>query len=261
MEALNSPPHGAHVDRSGHVDDSTRPANEQNHLLGSLPAEEYARLRSDLEPVQLSVKQVLWEPEARIHSVYFPRTAVLSLLTPLANRVYVEAATVGREGMEGTPVVLGVRNTSVRAIAQVAGTAARVDAGRFTEWLRAADGMLFPLMLRYAQALHEQTAQSVACNRRHDVDARCARWILMTHDRAGVSEFPLTHDLLAVMLGVRRASVTEAAGVLAQAGLIRSKRGTVAVLDRAGLEGASCECYGVVRRRYNQLLFNGQATQ
>jgi CRP-like cAMP-binding protein len=154
--------------------------------------------------------------------------------------------------------VLGARTTTVEAIAQIPGTAARLDAGRLADWLRTSGGTLFPLLLRYAQALQEQTAQSVACNRRHGIDERCARWLLMTHDRVGadqgVDTFPLTQEFLAFMLGVRRASVTVAAGMLQQAGLIKYSRGRIAVRDRAGLEAASCECYDVVRRKYAQLL-------
>ena len=209
---------------------------------------------------------MFWHAEAPVHSVYFPRTAVFSLLTPLEGEPPVEAATVGREGFVGTPVVLGARTTAVQALAQVPGTAARLDAGRLTDWLQAPGRLsealggtsLFPLLLRYAQALQEQTAQSVACNRLHTLEERCARWLLMTHDRVGadqgVDQFPLTQDFLAFMLGVRRASVTVAAGMLQQAGLIKYSRGRIAVRDRAGLEAASCECYGVVKRKYAQLL-------
>jgi CRP-like cAMP-binding protein len=237
-------PHGAHT-------------VEQNALLRALPADAYARLLPHLEPVELSQRQVLWRAEAPIHAVYFPRTAVASLLTLLEREQPVEAATVGREGFVGTAVVLGARTTTVEAIAQIPGTAARLDAGRLAEWLRAPgalDGVLFPLLLRYAQALQEQTAQSVACNRRHGIDERCARWLLMTHDRVGHEQFPLTQEFLAFMLGVRRASVTVAAGMLQQAGLIRYSRGRITVRDRAGLEAASCECYAVVKRKYGQLL-------
>ncbi len=236
-------------------------AVERNALLRALPADEYARLLPHLEPVELGHAQVLWRAEAPIHAVYFPRTAVASLLTPLADEKPVEAATVGREGVVGTAVALGARTTTVEAIAQIPGAAARLDAGRLAAWLRAPgalDGALFPLLLRYAQALQEQTAQSVACNRRHGIDERCARWLLMTHDRVGadrgVATFPLTQEFLAFMLGVRRASVTVAAGMLQQAGLIKYSRGRIAVRDRAGLEAASCECYGVVKRKYAQLL-------
>ena len=159
--------------------------------------------------------------------------------------------------MAGTPVLLGVRATNVQAIAQVPGAALRVDAERFMAQVRSADGKLFPLMLRYAQALQEQTTQSVACNRRHGIDERCARWLLMTQDRVGDDRFPLTQEFLAFMLGVRRATVTVAAGMLQQAGLIRYHRGQIMVLDREGLEAASCECYGAVRRTYDQLLGDG----
>jgi CRP-like cAMP-binding protein len=128
-----------------------------------------------------------------------------------------------------------------------------VDARRFREWLATADGAL-PLFLRYAQVLLEQTAQSVACNRKHEMDERCARWLLATRDRVGADGFQLTHDFLAAMLGVRRASVTLAAGMLQQAGLIRYSRGRVTVLDSERLEEASCECYGVVRAQHELLL-------
>jgi CRP-like cAMP-binding protein len=227
---------------------------EENHLLRALPAEQYEMILSHLEPVELGIGQTLWKPNTTIHSLYFPRTCVLSLLTPLSDDQPVEAATIGREGMAGTPVVLGVNTTHAQVISQVPGTAARMDAERFVRQLRQADGAIFQLLLRYAQALQEQTAQSVACNRRHAIEERCARWLLMTQDRVGAEQFPLTQDFLAFMLGVRRASVTVAAGMLQQAGLIRYARGRITVLDRERLEAASCECYGVVRRRYEQLL-------
>ena len=240
---------------AGHAAEPQDPrAGERNGLLRALPADEYARLLPLLEPVELGARHVIWQAEAPIRSVYFPRSCVLSLLTPVEHEDPVESATVGREGMAGTPVVLGARTTTVQAIAQVAGEAVRMDAERFVAWLREEDGVLFPLLLRYAQALQEQTAQSVACNRRHGIDERCARWLLMTRDRVGADQFSLTHDFLAFMLGVRRASVTVAAGMLQQAGLIRYSRGKVEILDRERLELASCECYGLIRRKYEQLL-------
>jgi CRP-like cAMP-binding protein len=229
-------------------------AGEPSRLLRALPPKEYAELHPHLEHVQLSLKQVLWQPEGAIRSVYFPRTAVMSLLTPLSDGRFVEAATVGCEGLVGTPVALGASNTSVQAIVQIAGGAARLETDRFAGCIAAAGCMLLPMVLRYAQALHEQTSQSVACNRRHDVVRRCARWILMTQDRVGADRFSLTHHLLSVMLGVRRASVTEALIALQQAELITSRRSVITVLNRAGLEKASCECYRVVRRRYEYLL-------
>jgi CRP-like cAMP-binding protein len=231
-------------------------AAEENRLLRALPADQYARILDHLEPVEFSARHVLWQPNAVIHSLYFPRTCVVSLLTPLSDEQPVESATVGREGMAGTAVVLGVRMTNTHALVQVPGSAARMDARRFLEQERHNDGVLFSLLLRYAQVLLEQTSQSVACNRRHSIEERCARWLLMTHDRVGADEFPLTQDFLAFMLGVRRASVTVAAGMLQQAGLIRYRRGRIAILDREGLEAASCECYAVIERNYERLFGN-----
>ena len=232
-------------------------AAERNQLLRALPPAAYAALLPDLEPVELTRGQLLWRHDATIRGVYFPRTAVTSLVTPLADEAPVESATVGFEGLVGVPVVLGADATHTQAVAQVPGTAARVEARRFREWLGSADGAT-GLFLRYTQALLEQTAQGVACNRRHGIDERCARWLLATHDRVGreqgVDQFPLTHDFLAAMLGTRRATVTVAAGMLQQAGLIRYSRGRVSILDAAGLEAASCECYGVVRAQHARLL-------
>jgi CRP-like cAMP-binding protein len=236
-----------------HVNDDLQ-AMEENRLLRAIPNDQYTQLLPYLEPVELSNKQVLWHANATIHSLYFPRTCVLSLLTPLVDEQPVEAATVGREGMAGVPVVLGVRMTNAEAVAQVPGDAVRVDAERFMAHVRQGDGALFGILLRYAQALQEQIAQSVACNRHHSIDERCARWLLMTQDRVGADQFPLTQEFLSFMLGVRRASVTVAAGMLQQAGMIRYQRGRITVLDRAQLEAVSCECYAVVQRRYEQFL-------
>jgi CRP-like cAMP-binding protein len=199
---------------------------------------------------------VLWRPDSPIHAVYFPRTVVCSLLTPLSDESPVESATVGYEGMVGVPVVLGTRTTHSQAVAQITGAAARVDATHFRAWLAEADGAL-GLFLRYAQALVEQTAQSVACNRKHAMEERCARWLLATRDRVGADQFELTHEFLAAMLGVRRASVTVAAGMLQQAGLIKYSRGRITVLDAEQLEEASCECYRVVRAQHERLLEPG----
>jgi CRP-like cAMP-binding protein len=229
------------------------PPAERNRLLRALAPEAYATLLPHLESVELTTGQVLWPADGPIHGVYFPRTAVCSLLTPLADEAPVESATVGFEGLVGIPVVLGAPTTHTRGIGQIAGAAARVDAGRFRDWLAGADGAL-ALFLRYAQVLLEQTAQSVACNRKHEMDERCARWLLATADRVGSASFLLTHEFLAAMLGVRRASVTVAAGMLQQAGLLRYSRGRVTILDRERLEEASCECYRVVRVGHERLL-------
>ncbi len=160
--------------------------HERNRLLRALPAGAYEQLLPHLEPIDVATGQTLWRADAPIHAVYFPRTCVASLLTPLADEHAVESATVGWEGLVGVPVVLGAPATHTEAIGQIAGAAARVDAGHFRAWLAAADGAS-ALLLRYAQALLEQTAQSVACNRRHAMEERCARWLLATRDRVGAS--------------------------------------------------------------------------
>jgi CRP-like cAMP-binding protein len=226
-------------------------SRERNRLLAALPADEYARIIGELEPVELTVRQLLWKADAPIRSLYFPRSCVCSLLTPLSGELPVESATIGKEGLAGVSVLLGVPSIPATCVAQVAGEALRVDADRVRAWM-GGDGALPGLLLRYAQALHDQTSQSVACNRRHEMEERCARWLLMTHDRVSSDTFALTHEFLASMLGVRRASVTVAAGILQKAGLIRYSRGKITVLDRAALEQASCECYRVVRERYER---------
>ncbi|HEY0776998.1 MAG TPA: Crp/Fnr family transcriptional regulator [Gemmatirosa sp.] len=228
-------------------------AAEQNRLLRALPPAAYAQLAPYLESIAIKAGQVLWPADRPIHGVYFPRTAVVSLLTMLDDDAPVESATVGREGVVGVPVVHGVAETHTQALAQIDGLAARVDTDRFRAWLAAADGAL-PVLLRYAQALLEQTAQSVACNRRHAMEERCARWLLATRDRVGSDQFTLTHEFLAQMLGTRRASVTVAAGMLQHAGLLRYTRGRVTILDAARLEEASCECYHIVRDQHARLL-------
>jgi CRP-like cAMP-binding protein len=228
-------------------------SEERNSLLSQLSGKSFDRLEPHLEAVELSRNQTLWEPDVPIRSIYFPRGCVLSVLVMLNDEAPVEAATIGREGVLGVPVALGTDVTSSKAISQVAGPAVRLPASVFRHVLDE-DAELRGVVLRYAQALIEQTSQSVACNRRHSMDERCARWLLMTHDRVGTDRFQLTQAFLAFMLGVRRASVTVAAGMLQQAGLISYSRGNVVILDRARLEEASCECYGAVRAKTERLL-------
>lgn len=241
------------VAASGTPDGLAAHGAEQNLLLRALPPAAYGALWPHLEPIVVRNGQMLSAADAPIHAVYFPRTCVTSLLTPLSDEAPVESATVGCEGMVGVPVVLGAETTHTQSLAQIEGRVARVDVDRFREWLGASDGA-FPLLLRYAQALLEQTAQSVACNRRHAMEERCARWLLATRDRVGGDQFTLTHEFLAQMLGTRRASVTVAAGMLQQAGLLRYSRGRVTILDAARLEEASCECYQAVREQHRRLL-------
>jgi CRP-like cAMP-binding protein len=224
-----------------------------NLFLRSIGANSYARLAPELEMLDMRARFVLWEPDAPIRSVYFPHTCVMSIIVPLRGDVSVEAGTVGREGFLGVPVLLGGQSTSTQAIVQVAGSASRLPSSVFRRAL-AEDDSLREFSLRYAQALLEQTAQSVACNGRHDLSERCARWLLMTHDRVDGEEFHLTQEFLATMLGVRRATVTVAAATLQRAGLIQYQRGRVTIIDREGLEDAACECYDVVRRKFEKLV-------
>ncbi|HJR65015.1 MAG TPA: Crp/Fnr family transcriptional regulator [Gemmatimonadaceae bacterium] len=225
--------------------------DERNRLLKALSPEVYARLVDEAESLELGAKQVLWPAGVPIRSVYFPRTCVVSLIVPLHEDRPIEAATVGNEGFVGAPVALGVQTTTITAIAQVAGTGLRLPAATFAA-LNSEHAELRLLVLAHAHTLMEQAAQTVACNRRHELSERCARWLLMTHDRVGASSFGLTQDFLAIMLGVRRAGVTVAAGTLQRAGLLKYSRGRVEVLDRDGLEAASCECYRVLADSYER---------
>jgi CRP-like cAMP-binding protein len=226
---------------------------ERNRFLRGLPSQSYDRLMDDLEPLEMPTRQILWDSNTRIRSVYFPRTCVVSLLVPLPENGAVEAATVGNEGLVGVPVVMGSNSTTAQALVQVSGKTLRMPAATFVQIL-ADDAALRARAMLYAQALFDQTAQSVACNRRHSMSERCARWLLMTHDRVADGEFVLTQEFLAMMLGVRRATVTVAAGMLQQAGLIRYARGRVTILDRERLEEASCDCYRIVEDSYHRIM-------
>lgn len=227
-----------------------------NRLLAALPPAELETLRPHLEGVELEQRQGLFEPAMPIPYVYFPETAVISLTSILRDGATVEIGTTGREGMVGLPVFLGENVGTVRAFAQIPGTAARMESGAFAR-LAGASAVFHELLLRYTHAFLTQVAQTAACNGAHLMEQRCARWLLMTHDRVEGDEFPLTHEFLAYMLGVRRAGVTLAMGGLQDAQLVRYVRGRVTVADRAGLERVSCECYAVVRAQYDRLLRGG----
>jgi CRP-like cAMP-binding protein len=226
----------------------------QNRLLRALSPADRQLLLPALDHVALRMRERLVEPDVPISSVYFPLHGVVSLVSTLEDGTQVEVATIGNEGLVGLPLVLYANTIPFTAFVQVAGEALRMNAETFGRLLQEESGTLRQLLYRYAQALFNQLAQHVVCNRLHRIAQRCARWLLLTHDRVGRDEFPLTHDFLALMLGVRRASVTEVAGRLQQAGLIRYRLGIVRVLDRAGLEAASCECYGVIKQEYDRLL-------
>lgn len=228
------------------------PAKAANRLLSALPRREHRLLRPALEPVVLEAEQVLYEPGEPIRHVYFPERGVISVLAIMEDGAGVEAGLVGREGMAGLPLFLGRDTAPFRVVVQVHGTAQRLAAAPFREALRHAR-RLDELLRRYLDAFLTHLAQSAACNSRHSVEKRCCRWLLLAHDRIGEDEFPLTQKFLAAMLSVRRTGVVEVAGALQRAGLIRYRRGWVTILDRRGLEAASCPCFQVVKERFDRL--------
>lgn len=230
-----------------------------NRLLAALPQEEYLRLLSLMEPVPLDLKRVLYAPNEPIDHVYFVNKGVVSLVNIMENGEIVEIATVGNEGMVGLPVFLGADRIPGEAFAQVPGDAMRMKANVFKDKVTPGSP-LHNLLQRYTQALFNQIAQSASCNRMHSIEERLCRWLLMTRDRVDSDTFPLTQEFLAQMLGVRRASVNTVASIIQKAGLIQYSRGKMKILNREGLEGSSCECYGTVKAEYDRLL-NGVSEQ
>jgi CRP-like cAMP-binding protein len=224
-----------------------------NGLLSALPSADRKRLLKALQPVSLTARQPLYGAGAPINFVYFPVSGVHAIVTSMAAGGIVEVATVGNEGMVGIPVFLGARSALDAAFCQVSGDVLRMTAVRFAEEVGRSRA-LRTLMLRYTQAFIHQVAQHVVCNRLHSTVGRCACWLLMTCDRVDVDEFVLTQASLAQMLGVRRATVTAAAGSLQHAGVIRYTRGRITIRDRKKLERACCECYRIIRQRYKRLI-------
>jgi len=224
-----------------------------NRLLAALPQAEYKPLRGRMELVRPRLQEVLYERGARINFVYFPESGTISLLAPLTDGDAVEVGTVGNEGMVGVSVALGSNTSPYRATAQIPGRAFRMRAADFHE--AAPPGHpLHELALRYAEALMTQIAQSVACNQVHSVSQRLARWLCVTHDRVGSEEFPLTQEVIAQMLGVRRQTVSEVASELQAARLIEYRLGRVTIANRAALERGACECYRIVREHFDRVL-------
>jgi len=227
---------------------AARLSPRQNHLLRALPASDYERIAARLEPVSLKLADVLYEPDIPLRYVYFPTTAIVSLLYVMEDGASAEIAIVGNEGILGIALFM-----PSRAVVQSAGHGYRLKAqflkdefGRFGPFLR--------LLLRYTQALITQMAQTAVCNRHHSVDQQLCRWLLLSLDRLASSELSMTQELIANMLGVRREGVTEAAGKLQLAGLIHYRRGKITVLDRPRLEARTCECYQVVKTEFDRLL-------
>ena len=226
---------------------------EHNRLLRALPLAEYAALLPQLTPVLLGFKETLIEPDVPIGDVYFPRSGVCSMIADEQEGGAVEVGTIGNEGFIGLPVLMGADRMPYRVIAQIAGDAWRLPADAFRRLVDERPAVRH-LLLRFAQTYSDQISQSVACNRLHTLEERCARWLLMTHDRVHGQSFELTHEFLSYMLGVRRAGVTVAMGVLQGADIVRYTRGRVTVLDRPRLEEASCACYHITRTASDRLL-------
>jgi len=224
-------------------------------LLAALPRADLARLEPRLHVERAGLKQLLFDEGKRIDNVYFPTSAVVSILTTMDDGSGVEIATVGNEGMVGVPLFLGAATMPVREFSQVQvpGEVVRMAAEDFVAEI--GEGRpLRDVVQRYVQAFFCQISQQVACNALHSVEKRCSRWLLLTHDRVGTDEFPITQEFLSQMLGVRRASVTIAAGILQRAGFVRYRGGRMTVIDRECLERSSCECYAIIRAEFDRLL-------
>jgi CRP-like cAMP-binding protein len=225
----------------------------ENHLIELLPRKDRRRFLAVCEPVDLVMSEVMGETGKRTRHVYFPIDATISLVTPIDGKPALEVGMVGREGMVGAQLVLGVLTTPLHAVVQGSGKAWRVATSSFMREL-ARSPALRNCMHRYLYVLMSQLAVSAACLRFHLIGPRLARWLLMTQDRAHTNSFHVTHEFLAYMLGVRRVGITAAAGALQRAGLIEYRRGEMVVLNRKGLEAAACACYAADRRSYADLL-------
>jgi len=223
-----------------------------NAILNGLDAKESAEVQERAELVHLAVRDRIYQPNETIDEVFFPLDCVLSIVTRMKDGNAIEVGTIGREGCSAIPLLLGATTTANESYSQVAGAAMKIDSQLFQS-LRT-NSRFGHLLDRYVQAYVNMLGQLAACNRLHNVYERCARWLLMTQDRVGRSKIGLTHEYLAMMLGTQRSGVTIAAGTLQQAGFIKYARGVITILDREGLEGASCECYEVAREQFGGLM-------
>ena len=234
-------------------------AFRKNQLLASLPDSEWQRWSGALEPVEMPLGEVLYEPGVALNYVYFPMTSIVSLLYVMENGASAEIAVVGNEGIVGVSLFMGGESTPSRAVVQSAGTGCRLKAQLMKDEFNKA-GPVLHLLLRYTQALITQMAQTAVCNRHHTLDQQLCRWLLLSLDRLEGDELVMTQELIANMLGVRREGVTEGALRLQKLGFIKYSRGRITVLNREGLEDRTCECYAVVKREYDRLLPIGLAS-
>lgn len=224
-----------------------------NRILKALPLEEYERLSADLEPASMSLGEILCHPDEPITHVYFPNRGTVSLVSNFDDGKSVEVGMVGNEGMFGVCVFLGSISTPLLAQVQLPGDGLRMRRDVLKREFNKG-GQLQDLLLRYTQAFITQIAQTAACNRAHPIEGRLAKWLLMCEDRANSKELELTHEFIAMMLGARRAGVTQAASGLKSRGLIAYRRGHITILDRQGLESVTCECYPIVKKEFARLI-------
>jgi len=226
---------------------------QMNHLLGALPADEFARLQPDLKAVSLELGEVIYESGEQLENIYFPTTAIISLLYIMENGSTAEIGMAGNDGLVGIALFMGGTTTPNRAVVQSAGNAFRLSS-KALQFEFGAGGVFQKILLRYTQSLMTQISQTAVCNRLHSVEQQLCRWLLINHDLLQTNQLVMTHDLIANMLGVRREGVSVAASRLQKAGLIKYVRGTITMLDRDKLEAAACECYRVVKDEYDRLL-------
>ena len=227
----------------------------RNRLLAALPRPDLDRLLAALDPVPLPLQQVLFRADEPFEYVHFPIDGIVSLTGSVQNEPMVEIAMIGNEGLVGLSAFLEAKAIPLNALVQVEGNAMRMRVTALEEEIKggAISGALNGILRRYTQVLFNQVAQGVVCNRLHSMEERLARWLLMSHDRVQTSEFPLTQEFMARMLGVRRATVNETASALQQAGLIRYNRGRITIVDPERLKETSCECYSIIKRGYDQM--------
>jgi CRP-like cAMP-binding protein len=227
---------------------SAAPGNGvRNAILNQLPADEFRRLRDQMNEVNLDFKQSIYEQDGPVKDIYFPNTGIISMVTELSDGGTIETGTVGYEGMAGVPAALGRGRSPGSAFVQIAGRGLRLPASVLAAEQKRGDSPLMKLVHAYLNFVVAMLGQSAACNRMHTVESRMARWLLMTHDRVAADEFPLTQEFLGQMLGVQRPTVNIAGSTLQRAGLIKYARGRITVVDRPGLEASSCECYAHLR--------------
>jgi CRP-like cAMP-binding protein len=227
---------------------------EQNAILGGLSRTMITEVLKTAKLIALETSQQIYEAGCPIRDVYFPIDAVLSVVTQMRDGGSIEVGTVGREGVSAIPLLLGATTSANESYCQVPGRAVVISSDNFRRLLDAGDNQLRGVLDRFLQAYVNMLGQLAACNGMHSIYERCARWLLLTHDRVNSEKIALTHEYLAMMLGARRSGVTIAAATLAQAGFIRYAHGHIVILNRQGLEDASCECYGVARAQFGPLL-------